>query len=160
MEKLTKQAMPSIAQVATDESDDEWHPAGLLEDLQGLDLENFAYKFARRDPDRIRRLTAEGWTLVNDLDGDSVQHKLSSVGRLDAGSKLTSAVDFRELVLMKLPQKRAAARRRYFSEKSERAMRLITHKVKEDANALGGGIETRNARVEYSNNPGKTTVIE
>src|SRR5574341_567687 len=91
---------------------EEWVPAPTLDQLEGLDQENWAYKWVDKRPARVKRHLAEGWEFVNKEDGDHVLHRRAQTGQLDAGRALTTEIEFREVVMMKLPRAKAEARRR------------------------------------------------
>lgn len=119
---------------------DEWVPASILDQIEGLDRENFGYRWARKDPARIRKLQAEGWSFVNEAEGDRVLHRRAQTSSLEDGRQLTSEVDFREVVMMKLPIARVAARRRYFQKRTDKATELINREAQQQAANLGGEI--------------------
>jgi hypothetical protein len=120
---------------------EDWVPASTLDEIEGLDRENFVYRWVDKRPARVRKFMAEGWTFVNELEGDRVLHRRAATGALDAGGALTSEVDFREVVMMKLPVGRAEARRRYYQQKTDDALGQINRDAKQAARALGGEIE-------------------
>jgi hypothetical protein len=136
--------------------DDEWAPAPILDGLDGLDRENFVYRWADKRPGRIKKLMAEGWSFVNSEEGDHVLHRRAQTGQLDSGRALTSEVDFREVVMMKLPMAKAESRRRYFQRKTDKAVAVINRDVAQEARNLGGEI-TPKAMVKSGS---VTTVIE
>jgi len=135
---------------------DEWVPAPTLDQLEGLDTENWAYRWIEKRPNRVKKFMAEGWTFVNELDGDRIFHKRAQTGQLDAGRALTTEVDYREVVMMKLPKERAEARRRYYQAKTDKAVGLINREVSQEARNLGGEI-TPMAKVQSGSS---VTVIE
>jgi hypothetical protein len=111
------------------ETEDQWEPAGLLEDLEGLDRENFVYRWCTKDPGRHKKLTAEHWVLANELEGDKVTHRQSVVGKQEGNVTPDGTTNYRELVLYKLPMKWAEARRRYHRQKRDKAMEIINNEV-------------------------------
>ena len=119
---------------------DEWVPASTLDQIEGLDRENFVYRWARKQPGRVRKLQAEGWSFVNEAEGDRVLHRRAQASSLEDGSPLTSEVDFREMVMMKLPVERAEARRRYYQKKTNKATEMIHRDAQQQAANLGGEI--------------------
>lgn len=133
---------------------DEWVPASILDQIEGLDRENFVYRWVSKNPGRIRKLQKEGWSFVNEAEGDRVLHR--RVPNLDDGQPVTSEVDFREVVMMKLPIERAEARRRYFQKRTDRAMELINREAQQQAANLGGEVNP-SIRVQSGND---VTVIE
>jgi len=135
---------------------DEWVPAPTLDQLEGLDTENWAYRWVSKLPNRIKKFLAEGWSFVNKEEGDHVLHRRSQTGQLDAGRALTTEVDYREVVMMKLPKERAEARQRYYQAKTDKAVGQINREVKQEAKNLGGDVAPR-AQVQSGNS---VTVIE
>jgi hypothetical protein len=119
-------------------TDDTWEPAGLLEELEGLDRENFTYRWCLKDSTRQRKLKAEHWVLANELEGDSITHRHSVIGKQDGNTAPDGSTNFRELVLMKLPKKWAEARQRYHREKSQKAMSIVNQEVDQ---ASGGRVK-------------------
>ena len=134
--------------------EDEWVPASLLDSIEGLDRDNFVYRWARKDSGRVKKLQAEGWSFVNEAEGDRILHRRAK--SLDDGRALTSEVDFREVVMMKLPIAKAEARRRYFQRKTDKATELINRDAQDKAAAMGGEINPK-VRIESGSD---VTVIE
>lgn len=142
---------------AKDAVDDEWVPASLLDEIEGLDRENFVYKWARKDPQRIRALQQEGWSYVNEADGDRISHRRPRASALEDGEQISSTTEMRELVMMKLPATRAEARRRYFQRKTDRMTEQVTREAQQAAVASGGQIDPQ-IRIQTGNS--EPTVIE
>lgn len=135
---------------------DEWRPAPTLDGLEDMDHENWRYKWVSKVPNRVKRHQAEGWAFVNESDGDHVFHRRAQTGQLDAGRALTSEVEYKEVVLMKMPKARAESRDRYFQTKTDRAVGLINREVAQEARNLGGEVTPR-AQVQSGNS---VTVID
>jgi hypothetical protein len=156
---MVGKARQTVAEMAADKANagEEWVPASTLDQIDGLDRENFVYRWVDKRPQRVKKFLAEGWSFVNELEGDRVLHRRAATGALDAGGPLTSEVDFREVVMMKLPVSRAEARRRYYQRKTDSAMQQIGTDAKQQAQALGGDIAV-DAKVQTGDNP--VTVIE
>ena len=150
--------MQTLKELIADKSNnlDEWRPAPTLDQLEGLDTENWTYRWVSKVPQRVKRFMAEGWVLVNELDGDKIFHKRSAVGALDAGAKLDSSVDYREVVMMKLPKGRAEARQRYYQAKTDRGVSLINREIQQQVASMGGEVQPV-AKVQSGND---VTVIE
>ena len=141
---------------AKNHGSDEWIPASTLDQIEGLDRENFVYRWVEKRPERVKRFMAENWTFVNELDGDRIFHKRGNTGALDAGKSLDTSIDYKDVVMMKLPRERAEARRRYYQKKTDKAADLINQDAKNTARNLGGEIEPH-VRIQSG---GNVTVIE
>jgi len=135
---------------------DEWIPASTLDQIEGLEQDKFRYRWVEKKPERVKRFMAEGWSLVNELDGDRIFHRRGQTGSLDAGKTLDTSVDYRDVVMMKLPIERAEARRRYYQKKTDKAAELINRDAQNNARNLGGEIEPH-VRIQSG---GNVTVIE
>lgn len=136
--------------------DVEWRPASTLDVTEGMDTENFRYKWVSKVPSRVKRHQAEGWSFVNEADGDHVFHRRAQTGSIDAGRALTSEVEFKEVVLMKLPKARAESRDRYYQAEAEKALGVINRDVAQQARSMGGEVTPR-TQVQSGNS---VTVIE
>lgn len=142
---------------AKDAAEDEWVPASLLDEIEGLDRENFVYKWARKDAQRVRALQQEGWSYVNEADGDRIFHKRPQASSLEDGAQLSSVTEMRELVMMKLPVGKADKRRQYFQRKTDRMTEQVTREAQQAAVAAGGQIDPQ-IRIQSGNS--EPTVIE
>jgi hypothetical protein len=155
---MSEKRVPTAREIAEAKNHpgDEWVPGSTIDQIEGLDRENFAYRWVQKDVARIKRFLAEGWTFVNELDGDKVLHRKATTGALDAGSRLDTSVDHRDVVMMKLPRERAEARRRYYQKKTDKAVELINRDAQNAARNLGGEINPQ-VRIQSG---GNVTVID
>lgn len=135
---------------------DEWIPASTLDNIEGLERDKFVYRWVEKRPERVKKQMAEGWTLVNELDGDRIFHRRAQTGALEAGKSLDTSIDYKDVVMMKLPIERAEARRRYYQKKTDKAAELINRDAQNTARNLGGEIEPH-VRIQSG---GNVTVIE
>lgn len=135
---------------------DEWVPASTLDQIEGLEKDKYGYRWVEIRPARVKKMLAEGWTFVNELDGDRVFHRRAQTDALNAGKSLDSGVDYKDVVLMKLPIDRVEARRRYYQKKTDKAAELINREAQTAARNLGGEIEPH-VRITTGNS---VTVIE
>ncbi len=150
--QTTKQIVAAKAK-----AEDEWVPASILDKIEGLDRENFVYRWADRvKPGRVRKLQAEGWSFVNEADGDRILHRRAQSSSLADGSALTSETEYRDMVMMKLPVARAEARRRYFQKRTDKATEMINREAQQQAANLGGEIKP-SVRIQSGSD---VTVIE
>jgi len=134
-ERQTKEELVEAKAIEAD--DEQWVPASLLDTIDGLDRERFAYRWTSKDPSIIRKRIAEGWTFVKEADGDHVLHRRSKDRSLEDGSALTSETEYRDVVMMKLPMARANARRRYFQKKTDRATEMVNREAQSEGAAKG-----------------------
>ena len=91
-----------------------WKPA------QMLTVKNFTPGFRPRwctkDPDNLRRKEEEGWIFANSTTGVSGEHERPN-NTTDGGPMSDSVTDYRESVLMGLPEEIGLARDEYHKEK-------------------------------------------
>lgn len=127
-----------------------WKPASLL-DLKNKDP-NFRYRHVRKDDDNIARKLAEGWEFVDGL--DKVEHT-EPTGRPDLGKRLTSVIEGRDWITMKMPEETARARDEYINAKTAQSEQLLTVQTKRD---LGSDV-TVHGNVTIKKH-GVATVIE
>jgi hypothetical protein len=134
----------------------EWRPASTLDQIDGLDEENFRYRWVEIRTPRVKKMMAEGWSFVNEMDGDRVFHKRAQTGALDAGKPLDSMAEYKDVVLMKLPMATAIARRHYYQKKTDKAAELINREAQEEARTRGGNVKPH-VRITTGN---QVTVID
>lgn len=118
----------------------QWQPATMLDNVKGLDLDKFAYRWVAKDQANIAKKEAEQWTMVSTLDGDvGLNHERP--GNLNDGQKLTgSGVDYRDVVLMKLPREVADARAKYYREQTDKQLSGLKKDLQSKAQAAGGSV--------------------
>jgi len=108
MSKVTKT-------LKTDEPKIKWQPATLLDNIKGLDTEEFTYRWVNTDHANLAKKQAEGWDVVNSNKGGKEEHERAN--ELKDGAPLTDTLtEYRDLVLMKMPKELADARSDYYKQ--------------------------------------------
>lgn len=92
-----------------------WKPAAML-DIPDR-MPGYRLKWCNNDRMNIQRLRAEGWETASSIHGLNVEHDHPE--KTGDGHSLTSVTEYRELVLMALPEELGEARDRYFNEKAD-----------------------------------------
>ena len=95
-----------------------WKPAILLD--VPIKEAGFRYRWRLKDPDNVQRALQEGWEVVQKKTG----HKGPAVDPVidiidDTGKLKTSLTEFRELILMRLPEDIAVERDEYYEIQTE-----------------------------------------
>ena len=118
------------------EEDILWEPASNLQQLVGLDLVNFVYRWVdKSDPQNFARKVKEGWLVDNTVDGSRTEH--TRANKLDNGANLTPSVkDSRGLILMKLPKKLAEARKKYYQKRADEQLGMVTQQIKQEGKGV------------------------
>lgn len=153
------QEVKTLESEQADKQNYQWEPAPALDQLDGLDLENWAYRWVTYDKiDNLRTKAREGWTFVNQLEGDKVEHNVQ-------GKKLTGWINDpkviestfitdRGMILMKLPRYMAEARRRYIEQVTNDKLTTVTQQAKAQGEQ-GGGIIHGEVKIQQPNAPAK-----
>lgn len=131
--------LKTLKEPVTKKSGVKWAPAKLLDTISGLDFNNYTYRWVNRDDANIVKKKAEGWEVASTLKGDAIEHKRP--GLLDDGSNMNPSItEYRELLLMKLPNHLAEARKSYYEEMTASTVSGIKDSAVSRARALGGNI--------------------
>lgn len=90
-----------------------WKPASVLN--VPIKEPGYTYRFRLKDPENIQRVLVEGWEFVTKPSG----HEAPAVDTLanmvdDTGRLKTSLTEFRELILMRLPDELKQERDEYY----------------------------------------------
>lgn len=112
-----------------------WKPASMLE-VDFPEVEGYRLRWCDKDPGRIAKKEREGWTMVNKITGLTVEHV--EPGKIHDGSKLTSLQEYRDLVLMAIPEEHAQARDEYYQEKTNQQTLAPKSKLYQQARDTGG----------------------
>ena len=92
-----------------------WRPASKL-DVESK-LPGYRLRWVDKDPMNVRKKTDEGWIPVNGTNG-KVEHV--PTGDISDGKAVDSVTQYKEVVLMALPEELGQARDQYFAEKTAR----------------------------------------
>lgn len=92
-----------------------WRPAARL-DLRNKDP-NFRYRWVTKEQDNLNRKALEGWVPANSINGGGSAEHLAP-GLVNDGKSLTGTTEYRESVLMVIPEEKAKERDAYFSEQT------------------------------------------
>ena len=117
----------------------QWKPAKLLDSVSGLDEENYRYRWRSKDPARLQKAIAEGWEIVNTLEGDKIRHQRPDL-LIDGSSISKTLTEYRELIMMRMPIELARAREQHYENLTESRVEAIESSVKEDAEKFGATI--------------------
>jgi hypothetical protein len=108
-----------------------WRPATAL---RAQDLDGFRTRWTNKDPINMQRKEAEGWEIVDANRGLRSEHEHPD--DLESGKPLTSVTEYRELVLMALPEEVAQAREEYFTAQTDAQTASLKSNLRND---LAGG---------------------
>lgn len=127
---------------ATRKTKPKWAPASLLDSITGLDRKHWRYKWCDKDQANLSKKQAEGWEFCSQLKGDKVEHERP--GTMIEGSEMTpSMTEYRDLVLMKMPEEMAKARDEYYAQRTKEHASNPSDKLRSDATAMGAEIEAK-----------------
>lgn len=114
-----------------------WQPSNLgdvIEKEQG-----FRYRRVRKDDENIAKKLEEGWEYVNGINGQKTQ-AIHPSSRPDEPHKLTSSVEGRDWVAMRLPEDVAEARDEYHNSKVSRLERRLYQDTKKELGKEGAQV--------------------
>lgn len=112
-----------------------WKPATLLDIPKHLKDPDFVYRFCDKNRDgNIDKKIAEGWEIDKELSRKMRQGRPT----LDDGAGLDTTLGIRELIVMRMPVETAEARRKYYAEKTEGAMKKQVDQLKKDLKDAAG----------------------
>jgi hypothetical protein len=94
-----------------------WRPASML-DLSNKDP-NYRYRWVSKEPGNMMKKTAEGWVPANKINGGGSAEHLAP-GLIQDGKQLDGNINYRESVLMVIPEEKAKERDSYFSDQTAR----------------------------------------
>lgn len=97
-----------------------WKPSRVLDIPQHLKVKGFTYRWASKNQvGRIQKLISEGWEIDTEL---SKKLSTSLPKTVIDGSPLDGTVQRRELIVMRIPDEMAVARRAYYAQKAAGAV--------------------------------------
>lgn len=94
-------------------------------DLFSRGDDGFVYRWEENDPPRIQIQKARGWEIVSEVANVGVVRGIDG-DTVDDGTPLTTVQEYRELVLMRLPEELAKDREQHMQEKADRQMQIVT----------------------------------
>jgi hypothetical protein len=109
-----------------------WAPAAPL-DIKSADP-NFRLKWVHVDAANMMRKRAEGW--VNADHGDATHNRPHGVESGKGGP--SSVVEYRDMVLMKIPEEMALARAEYYEAQAQKQLHGIKQRTKNDSRNQSG----------------------
>lgn len=92
-----------------------WKPATALKAKR---IDGFRTRWTNKDPMNLQRKQSEGWVTVHKDTGLQTEHEHPE--DLESGTPVTSVTEYRELVLLALPEDVAQARDEYFAEQTDK----------------------------------------
>lgn len=104
-----------------------WAPATAL---NADKIPGFRTRWTNKDPINMQRKEAEGWTVVNAENGLHSEHEHPE--DIASGKPVTSVTEYRELVLMALPEDVAEARDEYFQKRTDAQSAGLVSNLKKD----------------------------
>lgn len=110
-----------------------WKKANLL-DVRDKNP-NYRYRFVQNDPMVIQRRLAENWLFVDGTGGVGGEHERPE--GVNDGKKLTTVTEYRDVVLMALPNDWAEARDEYQQELSDRQVADVEEDLRSRARGAG-----------------------
>ena len=87
--------------------------------------DGFRYRWEENDPHRIQIQKARGWEIVSDVATTGVKRG-AEADAIDDGKPLTTVLEYKELVQMRIPERLAQDREQYMQEKADRQMQIVT----------------------------------
>lgn len=123
-----------------------WKPARML-DVE-FDTPGYRKRWVDNDPANIRRKQAEGWVFVNKETGFPAEHK--DPGLVHGGAPLDSSIQYRDVVLMALPEDTAQARDEYYAEINKRQLEGVNETAAANMQSVGPMATTRKGNLEIT----------
>lgn len=110
-----------------------WAPATAL---TAQKIPGHRTRWTNKDPVNMQRKEAEGWRAVHKDNGLVSEHEHPE--DIASGKPLTSVTEYRELVLMALPEEVAQAREDYFTARTDAQSAGLVSNLKKDLAKDGG----------------------
>jgi hypothetical protein len=114
-----------------------WTPSNLGDVIEKEP--GFRYRKVRKDDENIAKKREEGWEFVSGINSPSTK-AIHPASRPDEPHKITSNVEGRDWIAMRLDEETAAARDAYHNEKSDRLERRIGTQTKNDLGKNGAAV--------------------
>lgn len=110
-----------------------WKPAAMLDVVEKKD--GFRMRWASSDKLNLQRKQSEGWVFANKETGITAEHEHPE--KTGDGHSMTSITEYRDLVLMAIPEDLAKARDEYFEEKTNAQTANLKKDLEEDIDSTG-----------------------
>lgn len=94
-------------------------------DMFGEGDDGFVYRWEENDPHKLQLQKSRGWQVVSDLSTTGISRG-AEADKVDDGKPLTTVHEYKELVLLRLPEELAADRRQYMQEQADKQMDIVT----------------------------------
>lgn len=114
-----------------------WSPSNLGDIIKKED--GFRYRRVRKDDDNIAKKVEEGWQFVNGTTDRSAEAVHPS-GRPNEPHKLTSNVEGRDWVAMRLDEETAQARDEFINAKTDRTQQALMSQTKRELGKEGAPV--------------------
>jgi hypothetical protein len=123
---------PTVATVKK-EPTTPWSPARILDIPERFKDPAFTYRWVNKDrAGNMRKKESEGWEIDTEL-----TRKMSNLATtIEDGTPIDGTIQVREMIVMRLPQERAKARKEYYRDKN---VRSIKDKAAHFKKEVGGG---------------------
>jgi hypothetical protein len=105
-----------------------WKPAAMLDVVDKK--KGFRMRWASNDPLNLQRKKAEGWVMANKETGIDAEHEHPE--KTGDGHSMTSVTEYRDLVLMALPEELGKARDEYIEERTELQTMNLKRNLEDD----------------------------
>ncbi len=110
-----------------------WKPASMLTVVDKP--EGYRTRWVSKDSLNMQRKKAEGWLMANEINGTEATHEHPD--KMGDGRPLTSVKEYRDMVLMVLPEEIAKERDEYFREKTDKQTADLKKNLQDDAEGKG-----------------------
>lgn len=102
-----------------------WKPA---QKLSIVDKKaGYVYRWCDKDPANLLKRKADGWVMASDLHGHKAKQEAPEA------KDLTSVTEYRDLVLMAIPEEDYQSHRDYYEEQTRKQTVGLKDRVKQDA---------------------------
>lgn len=105
-----------------------WKPAAMLDVAEKVP--GFRLRWASNDSLNLQRKQSEGWVFATEITGVDAKHDHPE--KTGDGHSMTGVTEYRDLVLMALPDDLAEARDAYFIEKTDLQTRDLKRNLEKD----------------------------
>lgn len=130
-----------------------WTPSNLGDVINKED--GFRYRWVRKDEDNVSKKKEEGWEFVSGTNNPTAK-AIHPTGRPDEPHQLTTNIERRDGVLMRLDEETAQARDKYHNEKTARLEQRINTQTRSELAKEGAKVHGTITKEQL----GKTTIIE